>query len=159
MGACKAGDAGAIAARVASELEYEGVLGVEFFVARGELYVNEMAPRPHNSGHYTIDACIACQFEQQLRVMCGLPLGDARAHSAAVMVNILGDLWFATGSDTPVEPDWAKLLAVPGLKLHLYGKAEARRGRKMGHFTVLATDPARAQELAFAARRVIGIAG
>ncbi|HET6720575.1 MAG TPA: 5-(carboxyamino)imidazole ribonucleotide synthase, partial [Rhodocyclaceae bacterium] len=138
MGGCKSGDAQEIAEMVAQALDYEGVLGVEFFVSHGLLYVNEMAPRPHNSGHYTIDACIAGQFEQQLRVMCGLPLGDARAHSAAVMVNLLGDLWFA-GDDSvaPREPDWSKLLAVPGLKLHLYGKESARRGRKMGHFTVL----------------------
>jgi 5-(carboxyamino)imidazole ribonucleotide synthase len=156
MGVCQAGDAEEIAARVAGELQYVGVLGVEFFVSRGQLYVNEMAPRPHNSGHYTIDACIASQFEQQLRVMCGLPLGDARAHSAAVMVNILGDAWF-DGAQLR-EPDWSRLLAVPGLKLHLYGKAEARPGRKMGHFTVLATDPAKAQELAFAARATLGIA-
>jgi 5-(carboxyamino)imidazole ribonucleotide synthase len=155
MGGCKAGDAEEIAARVAAELQYVGVLGVEFFVSRGQLYVNEMAPRPHNSGHYTIDACVASQFEQQLRVMCGLPLGDARAHSAAVMVNILGDAWF-DGAQLR-EPDWSRLLAVPGLKLHLYGKAEARPGRKMGHFTVLATDPGTAQERAFAARAALGI--
>jgi 5-(carboxyamino)imidazole ribonucleotide synthase len=159
MGGCKAGDAQEIAELVASSLDYQGVLGVEFFVSRGLLYVNEMAPRPHNSGHYTIDACIACQYEQQLRVMCNLPLGDARAHSAAVMVNLLGDLWFESeNSDTPREPDWSKLLAVPGLKLHLYGKESPRRGRKMGHFTVLDADPAKAQERAMAARAAIGIA-
>lgn len=158
MGGCKSGDAQEIAEMVAQALDYEGVLGVEFFVSHGLLYVNEMAPRPHNSGHYTIDACIASQFEQQLRVMCGLPLGDARAHSAAVMVNLLGDLWFeGDDSDTPREPDWSKLLAVPGLKLHLYGKESARRGRKMGHFTVLDADPAKAQARALAARAAIGI--
>lgn len=157
MGGCKSGDAQEIAEMVARALDYEGVLGVEFFVSRGLLYVNEMAPRPHNSGHYTIDACIASQFEQQLRVMCGLPLGDARAHSAAVMVNLLGDLWFdGADSVTPREPDWSKLLAVPGLKLHLYGKESARPGRKMGHFTVLDADPAKAQARALAARAAIG---
>ena len=158
MGGCKSGDAQEIAESVAQALDYEGVLGVEFFVSRGLLYVNEMAPRPHNSGHYTIDACITSQFEQQLRVMCGLPLGDARAHSSAVMVNLLGDLWFvADDRDTPREPDWSKLLAVPGLKLHLYGKESARPGRKMGHFTVLDADPEKAQARAMLARTAIGI--
>ena len=158
MGGCDMGDAQEIAESVAAELGYEGVLGVEFFVSRGRLFVNEMAPRPHNSGHYTIDACIASQFEQQLRVMCGLPLGDPRAHSAAVMVNILGDVWFEGDAGTTArEPEWTKLLAVPGLKLHLYGKVEARRGRKMGHFTVLDADPVKAQERAFAARAALGI--
>ncbi|HET6720741.1 MAG TPA: 5-(carboxyamino)imidazole ribonucleotide synthase [Rhodocyclaceae bacterium] len=155
MGGCKSGDAQEIAEMVAQALDYEGVLGVEFFVSHGLLYVNEMAPRPHNSGHYTIDACVASQFEQQLRVMCGLPLGDARGHSAAVMVNLLGDLWF--DGDNYREPDWSKLLAVPGLKLHLYGKESARPGRKMGHFTVLDADPAKGQARALAARAAIGI--
>jgi len=159
MGGCKSGDAQEIAEMVAQALHYEGVLGVEFFVSNGQLYVNEMAPRPHNSGHYTIDACVASQFEQQLRVMCGLPLGDARAHSAAVMVNLLGDLWFdGAQDDVPREPDWSVLLAVPGLKLHLYGKESARRGRKMGHFTVLDPDPEKAQARAMYARAAIGIA-
>jgi 5-(carboxyamino)imidazole ribonucleotide synthase len=144
-----------VATSLAQALAYEGVLGVEFFVSCGQLYVNEMAPRPHNSGHYTIDACVTSQFEQQLRVMCGLPLGDPRAHSAAVMVNLLGDLWFEGAHHR--EPDWAALLAVPGLKLHLYGKHEARSGRKMGHFTVLDADQAKAQERAAAARRSVGI--
>ena len=94
--------------------------GVEFFISQGQLIVNEMAPRPHNSGHYTIDACITNQFEQQVRTLCGLPLGEARAHSASVMVNLLGDLWY--DGEHYREPDWAKLYAVPNLKLHLYGK-------------------------------------
>ena len=144
---------------VAQALDYEGVLGVEFFVSRGLLYVNEMAPRPHNSGHYTIDGCITSQFEQQLRVMCGLPLGDARAHSAAVMVNILADLWdekTETGEHYR-EPDWAQLAAVPNLKLHFYGKHHARHGRKMAHFTVLDGDFDRAVQTAMEARAAIGI--
>ena len=158
MGACKSGDAQEIAEMVAHALAYEGVLGVEFFVSKGQLYVNEMAPRPHNSGHYTLDACVASQFEQQLRVMCGLPLGDSRAHSAAVMVNLLGDLWFqGEDKNLAVEPNWNALLSVPGLKLHLYGKESARPGRKMGHFTVVGVDPAQTQARAMAARAAIGI--
>jgi len=148
-----------LAARIADKLGYIGTLGVEFFVARGALYVNEMAPRPHNSGHYTIDACATDQFEQQVRALCGLPLGDAAAHSAAVMVNLLGDLWFekTASGEHYREPPWEKLLAVPNLKLHLYGKHHARHGRKMGHFTVIDRDPVKAQEAALAARAAIGI--
>jgi 5-(carboxyamino)imidazole ribonucleotide synthase len=117
---------------VASKLDYRGVLCVEFFVLRGgRLVANEIAPRPHNSGHYTIDACITSQFEQQARVLCGMPLGDTGLHSPAVMVNVLGDLWAAG------EPRWEHVLREPCAKLHLYGKREARPGRKMGHYTVL----------------------
>lgn len=130
-------------------------MGVEFFVSQGQLFVNEMAPRPHNSGHYTIDACVSNQFEQQVRALCGLPLGDSQAHSAAVMVNLLGDLWYH--GETYREPDWSVLLAVPNLKLHLYGKHHARPGRKMGHFTVIDNDPERALALALQARAAIGI--
>jgi len=140
-----------IAASIAEKLDYVGVLGVEFFVSKGRLLVNEMAPRPHNSGHYTLDACVADQFEQQVRALCGLPLGEPRAHSAAVMVNLLGDLWRGG------EPDWASLHAVPGLKLHLYGKHHARPGRKMGHFTVIGGDAEATLQKALAARRAIGI--
>lgn len=123
------------AIRVAERLDYRGVLCVEFFVlAGGRLAVNEIAPRPHNSGHYTIDACVTSQFEQQARVLCGLPLGDTTMHEPAVMVNLLGDLW-ANG-----EPDWTHVLRHGRAKLHLYGKTEARPGRKMGHFTLLADD-------------------
>ncbi len=145
---CVRSDAEDVAARIAEKLGYIGTMGVEFFVSRGRLIVNEMAPRPHNSGHYTIDACITNQFEQQVRALCGLPLGEARAHSAAVMVNLLGDLWYETGSPGGRyrEPDWAKLHAIPNLKLHLYGKHHARPGRKMGHFTVIGDDPAKVQE-------------
>ena len=110
-----------------------GVLCVEMFVtAAGEVLVNELAPRPHNSGHFTIDACVTSQFEQQVRAVCGLELGDTRQHRPAAMANLLGDLW----DDGP--PDWAALAGLPDVKLHLYGKREARRGRKMGHLTVLA---------------------
>jgi 5-(carboxyamino)imidazole ribonucleotide synthase len=117
---------------IAERLNYVGVLAVEFFVAGGgELLVNEIAPRPHNSGHYTIDACTTSQFEQQARALCGLPLGDSKLLSPVVMVNLLGEAW--TGG----VPDWQRLFDNPQAKLHLYGKHEARPGRKMGHFTVL----------------------
>lgn len=121
-----------MARSMAEDLDYVGVLAVEFFLTRdGELLVNEMAPRPHNSGHYSLDACVSSQFEQQVRALCGLPLGSTRLLAPAVMVNLLGDLW-AKG-----EPDWSRLLAHQELKLHLYGKHQARPGRKMGHFTLL----------------------
>ena len=122
-------------------MNYVGVLCVEFFVLTdGSLLVNEIAPRPHNSGHYTIDACITSQYEQQARVMANLPLGDTSQIMPSVMLNILGDQWFGgrSGDDAMNEPDWAAVLAVPGAKLHLYGKREARRGRKMGHVTCVA---------------------
>ena len=157
--ACVRSDAEDIAARIAEKLGYIGTMGVEFFISRGRLIVNEMAPRPHNSGHYTLDACVTDQFEQQVRALCGLPLGEARAHSASVMVNLLGDLWYekTEAGETYREPDWAKLYAIPNLKLHLYGKHHARHGRKMGHFTVIGEDPAKVQEAALAARAAIGI--
>jgi 5-(carboxyamino)imidazole ribonucleotide synthase len=120
------------ATALADALDYTGILAVEFFISTdGELLFNEMAPRPHNSGHYTKDACVTSQFEQQVRMMCGLEPGDTRLTSPVVMVNMLGDLW---------EPDWASLLSHREIKLHLYGKKQARPGRKMGHFNVLATD-------------------
>ncbi len=129
----------AAALEIIARLDYVGVLCVEFFVLKdGTLIVNEMAPRPHNSGHYTIDACITSQFAQQARAMARLPLGDARQHSPAVMLNILGDLWFDAGSDVPREPAWERVLALPGANLHLYGKDDPRRGRKMGHVTFVA---------------------
>jgi 5-(carboxyamino)imidazole ribonucleotide synthase len=154
---CMAGDAQELAEGIAQEMGYVGTLAVEFFVVRGQLVVNEIAPRPHNSGHYSIDACITNQFEQQVRTLAGLPLGEARAHSVAVMVNLLGDLWYLQDPHHSHEPDWAQLLAVPNLKLHLYGKHHARPGRKMGHFTVIGSDPRQVQESALAARRLIGI--
>ena len=122
-----------IAVAVAHRLNYVGVLGVELFVADGaEVYVNELAPRPHNSGHYTMDACAVDQFEQQVRCLTGLPLGDPELLTPVCMINLLGDLW-ARG-----EPDWAAALAVPGVRLHLYGKRDPRPGRKMGHLNCLA---------------------
>lgn len=127
-----------LAIMVAEKLDYTGVLGVEFFVCNGELLVNEMAPRPHNSGHYTIDACVTNQFEQQVRVMAGLPLGSSRQHSPAVMVNLLGDIWPSSSElSQQTEPAWQHALNNPLLKMHLYGKLEARPGRKMGHYTVI----------------------
>jgi len=150
-------EAGEIAEGIAQKMDYVGTLAVEFFVVHGQLCVNEMAPRPHNSGHATLDACVTNQFEQQLRALCGLPLGDARAHSAAVMVNLLGDIWYLDDPHHAKEPDWGKLLAVPNLKLHLYGKHHPRPGRKMGHFTVVGTDADEVQKSALAARRAIGI--
>ncbi|MDI1299938.1 5-(carboxyamino)imidazole ribonucleotide synthase [Methylotenera sp.] len=123
-----------LAILVAEKLAYTGVLGVEFFVCNGELLVNEIAPRPHNSGHYTIDACVTNQFEQQVRAMAGLPLGSSRQHSSAVMVNLLGDIW---PEDIDSAPEWQVALNNPMLKMHLYGKQQARAGRKMGHFTVI----------------------
>ena len=148
-----------LAGAIAERLGYVGTLAVEFFVVDGRLLINEMAPRPHNSGHYTLDACVGSQYEQQVRALCGLPLGETRAHSAAAMVNLLGDLWYENTAGGPRyrEPDWSALHAVPGLKLHLYGKHHARPGRKMGHFTVIDPDPERARQRAMAARAAIGI--
>ena len=136
-----------LATGLAEEMEYVGVLGVELFVANGSrLLVNEMAPRPHNSGHYTLDACSTDQFEQQLRALCGLPLAQPWLLSPVAMINLLGELW-ADG-----EPRWEEALRRPGVRLHLYGKAEARPGRKMGHLNCLATDPDRALATALETR-------
>jgi len=146
-----------LAMHIAEQLDYVGVLGVEFFVSDGELLVNEIAPRPHNSGHYTIDACDTNQFEQQTRALVGLPLGDPRMHSYAVMVNILGDAWKLIDGKNQGEPAWDKALSYSQLKLHLYGKHEARPGRKMGHFTLLGKDVETAVALAMQARRELGI--
>ncbi len=123
------------AIRIADKLAYIGVLAVEFFVTKqGELLVNEMAPRTHNSGHYTLDACITSQFEQQVRMVCGLPFGDTALLSPVVMTNMLGDLWGTS------HPNWDVLLKSPTSKLHLYGKQEARKGRKMGHYCTLSNN-------------------
>ena len=144
---------------IVAELGYVGVLCIEFFVlADGSLVVNEMAPRPHNSGHYTIDACVTSQFEQQVRAMAQLPLGDVRQHSPSVMLNILGDVWFEDDGDTPREPAWDQVLALPGAKLHLYGKDDPRRARKMGHLTFIAPTLAQAQQQLDAACAILGIA-
>ncbi len=144
---------------IVAKLGYVGVLCIEFFVLEdGSLVVNEMAPRPHNSGHYTIDACVTSQFAQQVRAMARLPLGEVRQHSPAVMLNILGDLWFDGDSQAAREPAWDQLLALPGACLHLYGKEEARRGRKMGHATFVAPTLAEAQQQLQAACAILRIA-
>jgi 5-(carboxyamino)imidazole ribonucleotide synthase len=142
---------------IVAQLGYVGVLCIEFFVLEdGTLVVNEMAPRPHNSGHYTIDACVTSQFAQQVRAMARLPLGDVRQHSPAVMLNILGDVWF--DGDAVREPAWDQVLALPGACLHLYGKDDPRRGRKMGHVTFVAPTLGQAQEQLRAACAILGIA-
>lgn len=148
-----------LAVQIAAALDYRGVLCVEMFVTPGgATLVNEIAPRPHNSGHYTIDACVTSQFEQQARVLAGLPLGDTRQHEPAVMVNLLGDIWFADReARAPREPEWANVLRHPQAKLHLYGKTEPRRGRKMGHVTCLAPDLAAALEVAGTIKRDLRI--
>jgi 5-(carboxyamino)imidazole ribonucleotide synthase len=154
-----ADDARRIATAVAETLDYRGVLCVEMFLTdRGQLLVNEMAPRPHNSGHFSIDACVTSQFEQQARVLAGLPLGDTRQHEPAVMINLLGDIWFAT-ADAPAtrEPDWHAVLRHPQAKLHLYGKTLPRRARKMGHVTCLAPTLGEALDVARAIKRDLGI--
>ena len=148
------------AERIAQALDYVGTLGVEFFVSEGELFANEMAPRPHNSGHHTIDACVTSQYEQQVRALTGLPLGEPRMHSHAVMVNLLGELWFDGGDHhrSQREPDWSVVHREPGARLHLYGKHHARQGRKMGHFTVIGEDADAVLEAALRARAALGIA-
>jgi 5-(carboxyamino)imidazole ribonucleotide synthase len=143
------------ASAIAASLGYVGVLCVEFFVLRdGRLMANEMAPRPHNSGHYSLDACDLSQFDLQVRTMAGLPLVQPRLHSAAVMLNLLGDLWFTQGAQ-PHEPPWPAVLALPGVHLHLYGKTEARPGRKMGHLTVTGVDSPAALAVARQAARLL----
>ena len=122
-----------MAKNIATALDYVGVMAVEFFISNGQLLVNEIAPRPHNSGHFTIDACVTDQFEQQVRAISGLALGQTKLLSPVVMVNMLGDIWHNNEN-----PDWLKLLNHPNIKLHLYGKHEARPGRKMGHYNVIA---------------------
>ncbi len=146
------------AEHVAASMGYVGVLCVEFFVLQGgRVVANEMAPRPHNSGHYSIDACDVSQFDLQVRTMTGAPLAAPRLHSPCVMLNLLGDLWFRAG-DAQTSPPWRDVLALPGAHLHLYGKAEARRGRKMGHLTITAATPKAAHETALRAAAVLGIA-
>ena len=153
----------AAARALAEGLGYVGVLCVEFFVlADGQLVANEMAPRPHNSGHWSIDGADICQFQLQVRALTGLPLGTPRQHSAAVMLNLLGELWFADGDAAHAHertPDWAAVLALPGVHLHLYGKASARPGRKMGHLTVTAATPVQARAVALQAAAALGLPG
>ena len=130
---------------IAQGLKYEGVLCVEFFVlGDNQLLVNEIAPRPHNSGHFSMNACVTSQFEQQARVMAGLPLGSTRLLAPAVMLNLLGDVWYPGTDDRQAEPNWQEVLTVPGASLHLYGKREARRARKMGHVNCTGTTLAEA---------------
>ncbi|MCH7343066.1 5-(carboxyamino)imidazole ribonucleotide synthase [Pelomonas sp. CA6] len=150
-------EARAAAAAIAAGMGYVGVLCVEFFVLQdGRLVVNEMAPRPHNSGHYTMNACDVSQFEMQVRAMAGLPLREPRLHSPVVMLNLLGDLWFdAAGRER--TPDWAGVLALPGAALHLYGKAQARPGRKMGHLNLVAATPEAARDSARRACALLGL--
>ena len=144
-------DAIEITRTVLEGLDYIGILCIEFFVSKsGALLVNELAPRPHNSGHLTFEACRTSQFEQQVRAVCGFPLGATDLLQPAAMVNLLGDLW-ANG-----EPNWAAVLSMPDVKLHLYGKGTPRPGRKMGHLTVLAPSSGQARERALAARRLLG---
>ena len=149
--------AGNAAAQLAADLGYVGVLCVEFFVTTdGRLVANEMAPRPHNSGHWSIDGADVSQFGLQVRALCGLPLVAPRQHSAAVMLNLLGDLWFAAdGAER--APAWTGVLALPGVHLHLYGKTSARPGRKMGHLTVTAASPAQARSTAMQAAALLGL--
>lgn len=145
------------AVAIAEALDYYGVLCVEFFVLDdGILLANEVAPRPHNSGHFTIEACLSSQYEQQVRVMAGLPLGSSQIAQASVMLNLLGDLWFDE-TEQYREPDWEQLLAVPGVYLHLYGKAEARPARKMGHVTVVGKDHKECQHRAKMAAAALGL--
>ncbi len=142
---------------LADHLDYHGVLCVEFFVlGDGRVLANEMAPRPHNSGHYTQDGCLVSQFEQQARIMAGLPLGTTDTLCPAAMLNLLGDLWF-DGEGRRREPDWAGVLAVPGTRLHLYAKSEARRARKMGHVNILAADATQLRERIARVSAVLGL--
>ncbi|RYX90111.1 MAG: 5-(carboxyamino)imidazole ribonucleotide synthase [Comamonadaceae bacterium] len=156
---------------IADGLHYTGVLCVEFFLIGGAdgtgkdatWVVNEMAPRPHNSGHYTMDACDVSQFDLQVRTLAGLPLVQPRQHSPAIMLNLLGDLWHgvngvrAEASEAPVEPPWDQVLALPGAQLHMYGKVEARRGRKMGHLNVTGADIDSVRATALRAAQLLGI--
>ena len=159
LDAALAGQAVQAARAIADGLQYVGVLCVEFFVlADGSLVVNEIAPRPHNSGHYTIDACDSSQFTLQVRSLCRLPLVQPRQHSAAVMLNLLGDLWFDAATGRQRTPAWQQVLALPGAHLHLYGKRDAKPGRKMGHLTFTAADAAGARAAALAACALLDIA-
>ena len=146
---------------IAQHINYVGVLCVEFFIVddgseHGGLIVNEMAPRPHNSGHYTMDACDVSQFDLQVHAMAGLPLPKARQHSPAIMLNLLGDVWFDLNGK-PRTPDWQAVLALPGTHLHLYGKQGARPGRKMGHLNITGADVAGVKAVARKAADILGL--
>jgi 5-(carboxyamino)imidazole ribonucleotide synthase len=147
----------AAARAIAQGVAYVGVLCVEFFVLQGDRWVvNEMAPRPHNSGHYTLDACDQSQFDLQVRTLAGLPLVTPRQHSPAIMLNLLGDLWF--GADgVEKSPPWDQVLALPGVHLHLYGKLAARKGRKMGHLNLIAATADEVRANALRAATILGI--
>ena len=150
----------AAAKSIANGLQYVGVLCVEFFVLQdGSLVVNEIAPRPHNSGHASMDCCDVSQFELQVRTLAGLPLVQPRQHSPAVMLNLLGDLWFVRSgqTSTPITPPWAEVLALPGAHLHLYGKASASQGRKMGHLTLTGPTVEAVRATAQQAAAILGI--
>lgn len=156
--AAQASQALAAAKSVAEGLNYVGVLCVEFFVLQdGALVVNEIAPRPHNSGHYSQNGCDVSQFELQVRCMTGLPLVQPRLHSPTIMLNLLGDLWFKD-SDTAKTPAWDQVLALPGCHLHLYGKVEAKRARKMGHLNITGATPEQVRATALKAAEILGIA-
>ena len=148
---------------IARHINYVGVLCVEFFIVddgspEGGLIVNEMAPRPHNSGHYTVDACDMSQFDLQVRAMAGLPLPKPRHHSPAIMLNLLGDIWF-DAAGKPRTPNWQAVLALPGTHLHLYGKLDARVGRKMGHLNITGADVAAVKATARKAADILGLPG
>jgi 5-(carboxyamino)imidazole ribonucleotide synthase len=146
-------EARALASRIAEQLGVVGLLAVEMFLAPGgDLTVNELAPRPHNSGHWSIDGGETSQFEQHVRAICGLPLGPSGALGPTVMVNILGDAWMWRDGQVAGEPDWSAILVEPAARLHLYGKPHPRPGRKMGHFTVRGADVEGALSLARALR-------
>jgi 5-(carboxyamino)imidazole ribonucleotide synthase len=148
----------AAAKSIADGVQYVGVLCVEFFVLEdGSLVVNEMAPRPHNSGHYSMDACDVSQFELQVRTLAGLPLTQPRQHSPSIMLNLLGDVW-PDGGESGGTPPWPQVLALPGTHLHLYGKAKASKGRKMGHLTVTGATVEQVRTTALQAAAILGIA-
>jgi 5-(carboxyamino)imidazole ribonucleotide synthase len=157
MPAAQAEQALAAVKSIANGLNYVGVLCVEFFVLDdGSLVVNEIAPRPHNSGHASMDCCDVSQFELQVRTLAGLPLVQPRQHSPALMLNLLGDLWFVR-SEKAATPPWAEILALPGAHLHLYGKSDAKRGRKMGHLTITGASVEAVRATALQAAALLGI--
>ena len=148
----------AYADRLAADLNYVGVLCVEFFLLTdGQILANEMAPRPHNSGHYSIDACDISQFELQVRTLAGLPLVRPSLLAPCIMINLLGDLWWTGPASEPHSPPWDRVLALPGVHLHLYGKAEPRRGRKMGHVTITAADGSTLAEVTDQVMQALGL--